>query len=279
MRGILGFLGAGSIAEAMIRGLLRAGVVGSDQILVANRNNGERLTRLADQYGVRRAARDELIRRSNVLILAMKPKDAAEALSEVRAQLSGEPLVISVLAGIPTDWIEERIGRPVPVVRAMPNTSCTVGESATALAAGRHAGESHLEIARVMFGAVGRVVVVPEDRLDAVTGLSGSGPAFLYYIVEALTEAGKAAGLDEETAKVLVEQTLYGAAKMIRETGESPAELRRQVTSPGGTTMAGLEVLDRRDVAGAVREAVWRAAERAREMREEFTGRGVRLKG
>ncbi|MBX6395152.1 MAG: pyrroline-5-carboxylate reductase [Alicyclobacillaceae bacterium] len=269
--GYLSFLGAGSIAEALIRGLLEAGVVSRDAVLVANRDDAAKRERLVQQYGIKVVSRQDAIRLGDVIILAMKPKDAPDAMVELRDHVQGAPLIISVLAGICTDWIEQQLGKEVPVVRAMPNTSCRVGESATALAGGRHVTKAHLDTARRIFSAVGKVVTVPEDQMDAVTGLSGSGPAYVYYVVEALIEAGKRAGLDEETSKILVEQTLFGAAKMLRVTGESPAELRRQVTSPGGTTMAGLEVLQRRDVSGAIEAAVLRAAARAREMREEFT--------
>lgn len=269
--GNLSFLGAGSMAEAMIRGLLEAGLVRPDAIRVANRGDAVKRERLVRRYGIRAVSRQEAIRLGDVILLAMKPKDAPDAMAELRDYLEGRPLIISVLAGISTEWIEQQLCKDLPVVRAMPNTSCSVGESATALAAGRYADGVHLETARQIFSAVGKVVTVPEEQMDAVTGLSGSGPAYVYYVVEAMMEAGKRAGLDEETSKILVEQTLYGAAQMLRVTGESPAELRRQVTSPGGTTMAGLEVLQRRDVAGAIEAAVLRAAERAQEMRREFT--------
>ncbi|MDI3256513.1 MAG: pyrroline-5-carboxylate reductase [Kyrpidia sp.] len=264
------FLGAGAIAEAMIRGLLNAGLVSEKHIRVANREEGGRRDALARHYGVQAVSRKEAIRRAEVIVLAMKPKDAGDAMVEVRDHLQGTPLLVSVMAGITTGWIEGQLGREVPVVRAMPNTSCGVGESATALASGRYAGDEHLEIARKMFGAVGRVVTVPESRMDAVTGLSGSGPAYVYYLVEALIEAGKQMGIDEEVCRTLVVQTVFGAAVMLR-TGERPDALRRQVTSPGGTTQAGIEVLDRRDVAGAIQEAVRRATERSRELQEAWT--------
>jgi pyrroline-5-carboxylate reductase len=154
----------------------------------------------------------------------------------------------------------------MPIVRAMPNTSSFVQESATAICGGRWAMPEALEIARQLFAAIGTVVAVDEGAMDAVTGLSGSGPAYIYYVAEALLAAGEAVGLPEETSRELLIQTLYGAARMLRETGKGPGELRRQVTSPNGTTMAGIAALDDAEVAAALRRAVARATERAREM-------------
>ncbi|ATY84304.1 pyrroline-5-carboxylate reductase [Kyrpidia spormannii] len=266
----LSFLGAGAIAEALIRGLLDAGAARADRIRVANRWNGQKKDSLARRYGVVAVERPEAIRRGEVLILAMKPKDAGDALVEVRDHLQGQPLILSVLAGIPTEWIERQLGGQIPVIRAMPNTSCRVRESATALAPGRYATAEQMNLAEQIFAAVGRVVVVPESQMDAVTGLSGSGPAYVYYLAEALMASGREMGLDEKVCRGLVEQTLYGAALMLRNTEESPETLRRQVTSPGGTTEAGIQVLELRHVAEALREAVRRAAERSRELQEAF---------
>ncbi|MCL6575570.1 pyrroline-5-carboxylate reductase [Kyrpidia sp.] len=266
----LSFLGAGAIAEALIRGLLDAGAARADRIRVANRWDGQKRDSLARRYGVVAVERPEAIRLGEVLILAMKPKDAGDALVEVRDHLLGQPLILSVLAGIPTEWIERQLGGQIPVIRAMPNTSCRVGESATALAPGRYATAEQMNLAEQIFAAVGRVVVVPESQMDAVTGLSGSGPAYVYYLAEALMASGREMGLDEKVCRGLVEQTLYGAALMLRNTEESPETLRRQVTSPGGTTEAGIQVLELRHVAEALREAVRKAAERSRELQEAF---------
>ncbi|HYU74958.1 MAG TPA: pyrroline-5-carboxylate reductase, partial [Ktedonobacteraceae bacterium] len=235
------FLGAGAIAEAMIKGIVGARVMPAEQIVVSNRRNGARLEELRGRYGVR-VSQDRLaeIARADSVVLAMKPFDVMQALREVRAALSERQLVVSVVAGVATGAIERQVeGARVPVIRAMPNTSSFVQESATAISRGRWATISDVEFVMTMFSALGSVTVVDEGLLDAVTGLSATGPAYFYYVVESLMRAGQDLGLAEEMCWELLVQTMYGAAKMLRETGKGPEELRRQVTSPNGTTMAG----------------------------------------
>jgi pyrroline-5-carboxylate reductase len=262
-------IGAGNMAEALLRGLLGTGTLAPHRCIVANKRNDERLGRLAAQWGVR-TTRDKgrLMREGDVVILAVKPHDVPEVLGEIAPHARPRHLVVSVAAGVSLDTIERWL-HGVPAVRTMPNTSTAVNASATALCAGRWAGGSHLEIARAMFEAVGRVVVVPEPLFDAVTGLSGSGPAYVYLLAEAMVEAGMRAGLDRETALDLVSQTVLGAGKMLAETGQDPAALRARVTSPNGTTMAGVRALEERGFPDAVREAVGRATARSRELRRE----------
>ncbi len=263
----LAFLGAGSMAQALVRGLLAAGLTAPRDVRVTNRSDRPRLETLARTYGVAPCrSKRETLRGAGTVILATKPVDAAACLRQARPYLAGHPLVISVVAGLRTSAVEDLIPNGTPVVRAMPNTSCSVGESATALASGRWATAEHLAVARRLFGVVGMVVELDEDSMDAVTGLSGSGPAYVYLMLEAMAEAGVGLGLDPEVSYRLALQTIRGAAATAQLTGESPAELRRKVTSPGGTTMAGLAALERAGFKHGVIEAIRRAAERSAEL-------------
>jgi len=268
----IGLIGAGNMAEALIRGLLGRAVVPGGDVWVTNRTNTARLEALAARYGVRIARQKQLVAAaSTVLILAVKPKDMAEVLGEISSLVAAHHLIISVAAGIPLGTIEEALPAG-PVIRAMPNTSAAVQESATVLASGSRADETHMSTAARIFEAVGDVAVVDEEFLDVVTALSGSGPAYVYHLVEAMIHAGSELGLDGTLARRLAVQTLVGAARMLSATSEDPGDLRRRVTSPGGTTMAALEILEARGFAQSVREAVGRAARRSRELAAEFGG-------
>jgi pyrroline-5-carboxylate reductase len=261
----VGFVGAGNMAEALLSGMRAAGWPG-ERIWATNRSNRARLDWLQSRYGIRVTHRkDELCEASQVLVLAVKPKDVAEASAQLQPFVRPHHRLLSVVAGLTLASLE-RAFPGIPVVRAMPNTPSAVREGVTAYALGRWAGEEEARLARELFGAVGAVVEVPEERIDLVTGLSGSGPAYVFFLVESLIEAGVRAGLSPEVARDLVVQTVFGAARMLRETGEDPAELRRRVTSPGGTTMAGVGALEEHGVRGAFVEAVQRAARRAREL-------------
>lgn len=261
------FIGAGSMAEAMLAGLLKNQLIAADRVSVFNRNRRERLAALEKSYGVRIPEdRGKAISEADTVILAVKPKDVREALTQWRSSFHERQRIISVVAGVSTEAVEKLIPSGIPVIRAMPNTSCKIGLSATALCAGRWAGSEDMEIARYLFSAIGSAVIVEEEAMDSVTALSGSGPAYIYFMVEALEQAGMAAGLPKEISRQLTLQTLLGAAHMLMETREEPAELRRRVTSPGGTTMAGLEELKRRRFDEAVKSAVLRAKSRSREL-------------
>lgn len=268
----VGLIGAGNMADALIRGLLGRGVVPPARLWVTNRSNTARLEALRERFGVRiTREKRALTAAASLLILAVKPRDMAHLLDELRGLVHADHLVISVAAGIPLATIERALP-DAPVIRAMPNTSAAVQESATVLAAGTRANDAHLSDAEVIFRAVGDVAVVDEALLDVVTALSGSGPAYVYHLIEAMILAGRALGLDGELARRLAVQTLVGAARMLAETSEDPGELRRRVTSPGGTTMAALQTLEARGFARSVREAVDRAAQRSRELAGEFGG-------
>ncbi|KQL46212.1 pyrroline-5-carboxylate reductase [Brevibacillus choshinensis] len=267
IEGRIGFLGAGSIVEAMLSGILKKGLFSADRVYVTNRSNSERLDLLTETYGVNTThEKMDVIKAADILILAMKPKDSAEALKELAGSVHPGQLVISVIAGVSTTLIGEWLGVNCPIIRTMPNTSSAVGLSATGLAANQFVTEDQLLLATRLFEAIGTVYTVAEEELDIVTGLSGSGPAYIYYLVEAMMGAGATAGLDREMARQLTLQTLLGAAHMLMDTREEPALLRKKVTSPGGTTQAGLEVLESYQFQEAVTSAILRATERSREM-------------
>lgn len=267
----IGFIGAGSMAEAMVRGLVATGFP-PGQLWLTNRSRRERLFQLRENWGVEISfEKAEVVKRADILVLAVKPKDMFEVLQEIGGLVRQEQLVLSVAAGITSAFIESFLTAHVPVIRAMPNTSTVVLESATALALGKWAGPREEALARSIFGAVGQVLVVPEKDLDAVTGLSGSGPAYVYRMIEAMVEAGTRVGLDKTVARELVVQTVLGAAKMLRETGEDPALLRQRVASPGGTTVAGLEALEERGFPAAILAAVQKATHRAGEIAATYS--------
>jgi len=263
----VGIIGAGNMGEALLRGLLRSGVLQATRCLVTNKSNDERLARLARDWRVQ-TTRDKarIMGEGDIIVLAVKPADMPDVLGEIAPHAHPRHLIISVAAGVPLEEIERHLDG-VPIVRAMPNTSTSVGASATAICPGRCATAAHMEVTRQVFEAVGRVEAVPESLFDLVTGLSGSGPAYVYLLAEAMVEAGVGAGLPRQMALALAAQTVLGAGKMLVETGEDPAVLRNRVTSPAGTTMAGVEALEERGFRAAVRAAVERAARRSRDLR------------
>ncbi|MEG6617065.1 pyrroline-5-carboxylate reductase [Peptococcaceae bacterium 1198_IL3148] len=265
------FVGAGNIAESIMKGLLSTEQIRPGEIWVTNRSNTQRLQFLRQYYGIvpvtdKKAAASE----ANIIVLAIKPQDVFSVLAELKDSITENHLIISVLAGITTTLIEDTLGIKVPVVRAMPNTSCAVLESATGLTSGQYVSPEQLELAKEIFTIVGEVVVFDEELLDAVTGLSGSGPAYIYYLVEAMEKAGEATGIPRELARPLVLKTLIGAARMLIETGENPEVLRKQVTSPNGTTMAGLKELERYNFQQAIEHAVVSATNRSKELGQQY---------
>lgn len=239
---------------------------GDGQITVVEPAPERRAQLEQDHPGLRIAstASAELLAGTGGVVLAVKP-ELAESVCRVLGAL-GVPRLLSVVAGISTARLEDRLPGPVPVVRAMPNTPALVGRGVSAMSGGAHVTTQDLDWAASVLGAVGTVVRVPERQLDAVTGLSGSGPAYIFLVVEALIEAGVLAGLTREHARLLAVGTLSGSARLLEETGSTPEELRAQVTSPGGTTAAGLRALEARAVRSAFMEAVASAAERSRQL-------------
>jgi pyrroline-5-carboxylate reductase len=265
------FLGAGSMAEAMIKGLLEAGLVSAERMTISNRQRPARLQDLQNVYGVG-VSHDKLAdaAQADILLVAVKPFDLVTALREIAPAITSRHLIISVAAGVATEMIEQCIEVYAPVIRAMPNTSSFVQASATALCRGRWVTDEQVQTAQHLFSAIGTSVEVEEALMNAVTGLSGTGPAYFYYLVEALLEGGLECGLPAETCNELLIQTMYGAAKMLQETRKEPAELRRQVTSPNGTTMAAMQVLEQGEAHRLFIKAVQRATERAFEMGQQI---------
>jgi pyrroline-5-carboxylate reductase len=266
----LGFVGAGNMSEALIKGLLHAKVLPPERILASD-VKADRLEHLHKLHGIRTTSDNHLLlRESDVVVLAVKPQTFDKVLTDIGADLRPDQLLISVAAGVPIAALEARLPAGARVVRSMPNTPATVQAGATAIAAGAHAREDDLRIARELFEAVGRVVVLDEGLLDAVTGLSGSGPAYVMVIIEALADGGVKVGLHRDTALLLAAQTVFGSAKLLLETGEHPGRLKDMVTSPGGTAIAGLHTLEsgalRKTLIDAVEVASKRAAELGAEM-------------
>jgi pyrroline-5-carboxylate reductase len=262
----LGFIGAGQMARALAQGFVRAGLLADRQIVVA-----DPVPAALDEFrrllpGSKACNNNaEVVRQSDVVVLAVKPQQIKAAMSELHGKLSAEKLVISIVTGIRLQSIAEGLG-PCRLVRVMPNTSCLVGESASAYCLGPGATTADGELVAKLLGSVGLAVAVEEKLLDAVTGLSGSGPAYVYVMVEALADGGVRLGLARDVALRLAAQTVKGAAEMILTTGEHPGVLKDQVASPGGTTIAGLHVLENHGVRGALISAVEAAARRATEL-------------
>jgi pyrroline-5-carboxylate reductase len=246
------FVGAGSMAEAMISGIGANGLLPGDQIWVTNKQDANRLNTLEQRYGVKTTYDyDELFSDVDAVVLAMKPKDAAAAIEDIKFYLAEGMLVISVLAGVSIEAIEAASGKSLAVARAMPNTSAAIGKSATALAVNEHVTGMQKMLVKELFNTVGLTAIVAECQLDAVTGLSGSGPAYIYYLVEAMEKSAAEIGLEKHTAKQLIIQTLLGAAEMLTKSDKEPAQLRFDVTSPGGTTEAGISILEQHGVQSA----------------------------
>jgi len=255
----LGFIGGGNMAEAMIRGLLKAQLLGPQEILASD-VTAERLTYLQQTFGIR-TSRDnaEVAGKADIVLFAVKPQIMSPVLDGLLDVITEEKLLISIAAGISTRLIAEKFPGKVRVIRVMPNTPALVLEAASALAPGAAATPEDLELAKRLFAAVGKVVVVEETLMDAVTGLSGSGPAYIFLIIEALSDAGVKVGLSRKVAQLLAAQTVLGAARMVLETHKHPGELKDMVTSPGGTAIAGLHTLE----AGGLRTTLINAVEAA----------------
>lgn len=261
----IGFIGGGNMAEALIKGLLAQGHPAA--ALVVADPSPVRQALMRDAYGVGVAAGNrEVAERCRLLVLAIKPQMAPAVVPELAEAVSVQHLVVSILAGTATATLEQLLGGTPRVVRAMPNTPALVGCGATAICAGRFATAADLETATALFRSVGAVCAVAEAQMDAVTGLSGSGPAYVFSVIEALTAGGVREGLPAEVALALATETVLGAARLVKESGEEPAALRQKVCSPGGTTLAGLTALDDRDLKGTLIEAVARATRRSREL-------------
>lgn len=262
----IAFLGGGNMAEALIKGMLSAGVAKAEQMFVTDISS-EKLTHLANTYGVAAKKNNrEAVGQAAVVILCVKPQIIDVVLEEIAPEVDKSKLIISIAAGITISRIEKVLSKGSRIVRVMPNTPALVLAGAAAIAAGTHATQTDMTVAQEIFGAVGRAVVVEEKLMDAVTGLSGSGPAYVFTIIEALSDAGVKAGIPRALSLELAAQTVFGAAKMVVETKEHPGKLRDMVTSPGGTTIAGLHELENGRLRAVLMNAVEAATARSREL-------------
>lgn len=269
----IGFIGGGNMAGALVRGLLHSGSVGKDALEVSDVKEA-RLAELRERFGVRTTTdNDRLVSESDIVVLSVKPQIVDRVLGPMAARLDAKKLVVSVAAGVSIEALEGRLPEGTRLVRAMPNTAAIALAGATAIAAGTHATAADVETAKALFDAVGRCVVLDETLLDAVTGLSGSGPAYVMLIIEALADGGVKVGLGRDTALLLAAQTVYGAAKLQLETGEHPGRLKDMVTSPGGTAIAGLHTLETGGLRRTLIDAVESATRRAAELGEQMAGK------
>lgn len=270
MFGKVSFIGAGSMAESIIAGLLNKNILKKEHIYVTNKDNQNRLKNLQTRFNIYGTKnKKEVIQNADVIILSTKPYDVKEAIQSIKAFVQSNQLIISVIAGVTTDSIVNLFEQKVPVIRAMPNTSATIGQSATAVTTGKYATEAHLQKAIKLFKAIGTATIVDEKDMHIVTGISGSGPAYIYYLVEAMQQAAKESGLDEQIAKELITQTVVGAGEMLKEVNEPVEVLRENITSPNGTTEAGLRTLDKHNFYQTIIECVNSARDRSIELGKE----------
>jgi pyrroline-5-carboxylate reductase len=257
-------LGAGVMGSTLLAALVRSGHDPTD--LVVSDKSAERARQVAEEHGARSAGSTEAVEGADVVVLAVKPQDMSGLIEEIHDHVRPHTLVVSIAAAISTDFLERRLPDGTSVVRVMPNTPALVDQGMSGMSAGRHCTSAQLDEARTLMESVGRVIVLDESHQDAVTAISGSGPAYIFYVVEAMIEAGVLLGLPRDTATELVVQTLYGAATMIRETGLHPTVLREQVSSPGGTSVAALRALEDHKVRAAFLTAMEAAARRSHEL-------------
>jgi pyrroline-5-carboxylate reductase len=262
----LGFIGAGNMATAMIKGLVESAVYGTEDLLVSDKNESA-LSTVSERFGVKGyGSNGTLTRESGTVVFSVKPQNMQDVLSEVRRDVRDDHLLITIAAGIPIRMIRKIIGRDSPIIRVMPNTPALVQMGMSALACSEDVRPEHVATAKRIFNAIGETVEVEESAMDAVTALSGSGPGYLFRIMECLVTAGVAVGLPEDTAQRLVIQTALGAGQLAKESRESLSRLREMVTSPGGTTAAGLAVFDRMGLEEMTTKAIEAAWNRSMEL-------------
>jgi pyrroline-5-carboxylate reductase len=270
----IGMLGAGNMAGALIRGLLASKSVTKEQIFASD-VRADHLKELEAQYGIKTFSDNiQLAAASNLVVLAVKPQVVDRVLDQMSTSFAPGTLLVSIAAGVPIRSLEARLPEHVRVVRAMPNTAAIALAGATGIAPGSRATQDDIDVTQALFAAIGRSVVLDETLIDAVTGLSGSGPAYVMVMIEALADGGVKVGLHRDTALLLAAQTVYGSAKLLLETGEHPGRLKDMVTSPGGTAIAGLHTLEsgglRRTLIDAVDSATKRAVELGEQMAQKL---------
>jgi pyrroline-5-carboxylate reductase len=264
--GRLAIIGAGAMGSAFAEGVISAKTVAPSDVIMADVDRA-RLNDLVSRLGVNTTSDNAAaVESADVILLAVKPALVKDVLSGVSDLLSKDKLIVSIAAGVRIESIEAAVPAGTPVIRAMPNTACRIGLGAIGFSRGTTVLDKHVEVAAIIFNSTGIAVEVPEKLLNAVTGLSGSGPAYVYLIIEALSDAGVRVGLPRDVSLRLAAQTVLGAAKMVTDSGDHPARLKDQVTSPGGTTIAGIDVLEREGVRSALIEAVKAATRRSEEL-------------
>ncbi|MHB9094736.1 MAG: pyrroline-5-carboxylate reductase [Eubacteriales bacterium] len=262
----IGFIGAGAMAEALIKGILRNGIAKAADVWASDKSQA-RGRYLCEQYGINFLENNkDLIKKVDVVVYAVKPFVLGDVLTEISTWVAPGQLHISVAAGISLEFIEKNLPAGIPVVRVMPNTPCLVGAGASAYSLGKAAGPDQENLVKEILQSTGVSIKVPEHLMNAVTGLSGSGPAYVFLILESLIDGGVKAGLPRDVASLLATQTLLGAARLVQETGEHPARLKDMVTTPGGTTIAGLHALEQGKLRATLMDAVLAAARRAEEL-------------
>jgi pyrroline-5-carboxylate reductase len=260
-------IGAGSMSEALISGMISNQFIKNQSLWITNRCNSSRLATLQQKYQVSTSYDiEELLNGADMVILAMKPKDAGAAMESIKSHLSKKTLLVSVLAGISIQTLEELSNSHLAIVRAMPNTSATIGKSATALAKNKNSTKEQIKLVETMFKTIGLTRFIEEEHLDAVTGLSGSGPAYFYYLVEAMEKSAIEIGLDPKLAKELIVQTLLGTAEMLHVSQKPSHQLRSEVTSPGGTTEAGIRILEQHQVQEAFIQCIIQATNQSKKL-------------
>jgi len=263
----IAFIGAGSMAEAMISGIVVSEKMDPKNIIVTNRSNHKRLIELQNTYGITGVNREHLnLHSTDIIVLAMKPKDVEATLHSIKNTLKPHQLILSVLAGISTTYIEKNVPFGQHVIRVMPNTSSMIGESATAISAGKHTSKQNISLTTELLQCIGEVYPIPEEKMDIFTGIAGSGPAYFYYLMEHMEKEAQRSGLNSQIIRKVIAQTVVGAARMIQEQGMSPEILRENVTSPNGTTAAGLAALKGYGGGKAITEAIKQAAIRSKEI-------------
>jgi len=264
----VGLVGTGNMGEALIHGLLHGHLCRPDQILCSD-TRPERLKAIREKYGVKGTSHNtEVVKQSDIIILAVKPQIMKQVVDEIAKYLDLSKLIISIAAGVPLEAIESCAKKELKLIRVMPNICVSVREGASAIAGGKHTQREDLMLAKTIFDSVGKSLFIEEYLLDAVTGLSGSGPAYIFLIIDALADAGVKVGLSRDDTLILASQTVLGAAKMLIETGEHPGKLKDLVTSPGGTAIAGLHTLEEGGLRTTLINAVEVATQRSKVLGE-----------
>lgn len=265
------FIGAGSMSEAILKGILDKEVCSPHNLWVTNHHSKARLESLQNQYGVQTTYDVQaLLQSADMVILAVKPKNAEEVLQQLSPYLGRQTFIVSVMAGIALETISTNLKSDYAVARVMPNTSASVGKSATAITFNSFVSQDQQQLAQTIFTAIGRTFIVEENQLDAITALSGSGPAYFYYIVEAMEKTAEQMGIEKSMARQLVIQTMAGAVHMLQDTGKEATELRENVTSPGGTTEAGLHILQKHKVAQSFTDCILAAEKQSKKLAAAF---------